>query len=102
MSKKGIFDVGGEALDSKSIQDVNTVDKVNVHRNSAHLGSAGMSRRAGCGGRVEDKEKNIPLQSQPWPKTFGPPSAYFLGQESGRRRTKWRPAGSLPQDGDKA
>lgn len=56
----------------------------------------------GGGERVEGEEKNIPLQSQPWPKTFGLPSAYFLGQESGRRRTKWRPAGSLPQDGDKA
>ena len=47
MSKKGIFDVGGEVLDPKSIKDVNTVDRMNVNLNSAHLGSAGMSRRAG-------------------------------------------------------
>lgn len=97
MSKKDAFDVGREALDSKSIKDANTVDKTNVQRNSVHLGNTGMSRRAGGGERVEDKDKNIPLQSQPWPETFGQPSVCFLGQESGRRWTKWRPAGSLPQ-----
>jgi hypothetical protein len=48
MSKKGIFDVGGEGFEERSINDVNIVDKMNVHRNSAHLGSTGKSRRAGA------------------------------------------------------
>lgn len=102
MSKRSIFDVGREALEDRSVNDINKMDKMNVHWHSAHLGSGGMSRRAGGGERVEDKEKNIPLQSQPWPKTSGLPSPCFLGRESGQRWTKWRPAGSLPQGGDKA